>query len=239
MKRHVGRFTITSGHMHRREHEGLVLRQTPYYALWSRKVDSSERFDLLGNSLAILGGIASRSRSRRIIAWVETECRALRANGELAVEGPPNLFPYIRPGDPDWRPRYAKFNNPGDYHNGGIWPFVCGFYVAAMVAAGYKTLARRKLMTLTKLVRPAREPGLGFGFNEWFKAQDGTPQGQDWQTWSAAMYLYAATCVESGGTPFFDEARGLSHRAGSISPRARWSRAAGRTSASSPGGSGV
>ena len=56
-------------------------------------------------------------------------------------------------------------------------------------------------------IRASRRAGLDFGFNEWFRAQDGTPQGQDWQTWSAAMYLYAATAVERGQTPFFDEMR--------------------------------
>ena len=48
---------------------------------------------------------------------------------------------------------------------------------------------------------------LDFGFNEWLKAQDGKPKGQDWQTWSAALYLYAAKCVEEKNTPFFDEIR--------------------------------
>lgn len=46
-----------------------------------------------------------------------------------------------------------------------------------------------------------------FGFNEWVKAQDGNPKGQDWQTWSAAMYLYAAKCVELRQTSFFDAVR--------------------------------
>ena len=31
----------------------LVVKHKPYYALWSYKILSSERFDLLGNSLAI------------------------------------------------------------------------------------------------------------------------------------------------------------------------------------------
>jgi hypothetical protein len=31
--------------------------------------------------------------------------------------------------------------------------------------------------------------------------------GQDWQTWSAALYLYAAKCVEEKQTPFFEEMR--------------------------------
>jgi hypothetical protein len=31
--------------------------------------------------------------------------------------------------------------------------------------------------------------------------------GQEWQTWSAALYRYAAKCVEEKRTPFFDEIR--------------------------------
>ena len=43
---------------------------------------------------------------------------------ELALDLPPCLFPFIRRQDPDWRPRYERYNQPGDYHNGGVWPFV-------------------------------------------------------------------------------------------------------------------
>jgi len=203
----MGRFTVTAEVKHRHVHEGLVVRHKPYYALWSYKVLGSERFDLLGNSLAILSGIAPPTRADAIVTWVERECRAMRAHDELALTLPPSLFPYIRPEDPDWRPRYAKYNPPGEYHNGGIWPFICGFYVAALVAAGRYRLAVRRLAELTELVRPARRHGLAFGFNEWLRAQDGEPCGQDWQTWSAAMYLYAAACVEQRRTPFFDEVR--------------------------------
>ncbi len=201
----MGRFTVKGDRQNRHVHEGLVLRYKPYYALWSYKVYRSERFDLLGNSLAILSGIASPSRATELISWVETETEALRASGDLAVDLPPNLFPYIKPGDPDWIPRYKMYNQPGEYHNGGIWPFICSFYVAALVAAGRYRLAEKKLIALTHLVRPAREAKVEFGFNEWLRAQDGTPQGQDWQTWSAAMYLYAKFCVEKKKTPFFDE----------------------------------
>ncbi len=203
----MGRFTVKGERQQQHVHEGLVLRYKPYYALWSYKVYRSERFDLLGNSLAILSGIASLSRARGIIAWIETECRALKANEDLAVDLPPSFFPYIRPDDPDWIPRYEKYNQAGEYHNGGIWPFICGFYIASLVAAGKQQLAERKLLALTELVRPARQADVEFGFNEWLRAQDGTPQGQDWQSWSAAMYLYAAACVEQKRTPFFDDIR--------------------------------
>jgi hypothetical protein len=115
---------------------GLLLPDAPYYALWAYKVWGSTRFDLLGNSLAILTGLAPPERARAMVAWIEAECAALWARGDLALDLPPCLFPYIRPADPDWFPRYAEFNRPGEYHNGGVWPFVCGFYVAALVAAG-------------------------------------------------------------------------------------------------------
>jgi hypothetical protein len=207
LRQMMSRFTITGLAKHRHVHEGLALRHKPYYALWSYKVAGSERFDLLGNSLAVLSGIAPPTRADSLVRWTERESDSLRSAGELALDLPPNLFPYIRPEDPDWGPRYERFNRPGEYHNGGVWPFVCGFYVAALVAVGRQRLAKRKLEALTRLVRPARTAGLAFGFNEWFRAQDGTPRGQDWQTWSAAMYLYAAIAVDKGSTPFFDEIR--------------------------------
>jgi hypothetical protein len=188
-------------------HEGLAIPDKPYYALWSYKVHSSERFDLLGNSLAILSGIASRIKANAIIDWIEAECQALRERGKLAVNLPPCLFPYILPSDADWHPRYALFNQPGEYHNGGVWPFIAGFYIAALVTAGRSELAREKLDSLTDLVRPVREANTTWGFNEWIRAQDGTPRGQDWQTWSASMYLYAAAAIEQNRTPFFDHLR--------------------------------
>lgn len=188
----------------RHVHEGLVVADKPYYALWAYKISNSERFDLLGNSLAILSGLASPERALAIVDWVEAECEAMRRRGDLAFHLPPCLFPYIQYDAPDWRPRYEQFNRPGDYHNGGVWPFVCGFYVAALVAAGRIDLAHKKLEALTELVRRGANPSLPYGFNEWFCATDGAVRGQDWQTWSAAMYLYAAAAVERGSPPLLE-----------------------------------
>ncbi|MHC4881838.1 MAG: amylo-alpha-1,6-glucosidase [Planctomycetota bacterium] len=207
VKDEMEHFAITGQQQHRHVHEGLLLRKKPYYALWSFKVYKSERFDLLGNSLAILSGIASPTRARSMVSWIEKECNHLREKGLLGVNLPPNFFPYIQPNDPDWRPRYEKYNLPGEYHNGGVWPFICGFYVAALVAAGKQKLAEKKLIELAKLNQPYRVEKTEFGFNEWISAQDGIPRGQDWQSWSAAMYLYAAVCVEQNRTPFFEDIR--------------------------------
>jgi len=186
---------------------GLILKNKPFYAMWSYKIYKSRRFDLLGNSLAILTGIASKNKTKKIINWIEKQCKILKKKNMLQTDLPPCLIPYINPGDPDWIDRYKKFNQPGEYHNGGIWPFICGFYIAALVAAKEYNLAEKKLISLTNLVQISRKKNIGFGFNEWYKAQNGKPSGQDWQSWSAAMYIYAVNCVEMKNTPFFDEIR--------------------------------
>lgn len=207
LRQEMHQFVIETISPKRHIREGLVLKNRPYYALWAYKIYSSERFDLLGNSLAVLSGIASPTRAKQIISWIETECSAMRIAGDLAVDLPPSFFPFIRPFDPDWMPRYETHNMPGQYHNGGIWPFVCGFHVAAIVAAGRQRLAEKKLLELTRLVQAARDHDVEFGFNEWYRPADAKPAGQDWQTWSAAMFLYAAKCVESQSTPLLEQIR--------------------------------
>jgi hypothetical protein len=210
MRKEMRKFTITGGVQPRHVREGFEIKHKPYFAFWTYKIHNSERFDLLGNSLAILSGIASSSRAEEMISWIEKESAYMIKRGELAVDLPPNFFPFIKPEDTDWRLRYETYNKPGEYHNGGIWPFICGLYVAALVAAKRYKLAMEKLVLLTHLIKNSNSGSIEFGFNEWLKAQNGKAMGQDWQTWSAALYLYAVKCVEEKRTPFFDMVRNCS-----------------------------
>jgi hypothetical protein len=207
MRKYMRKFTITGGVQPRHVHEGFAIKHKPYFAFWSYKIHNSERFDLLGNSLAILSGIVSPSGAEKMISWIEEECACMKKKGDLACDLPPAFFPFIKPGDTDWRLRYELYNKPGEYHNGGIWPFICGLYVAALIAAKRYKLAGEKLMALTHIIKNSNNRNIDFGFNEWLKAQDGKAMGQNWQTWSAALYLYAAECVEKKRTPFFDIVR--------------------------------
>jgi hypothetical protein len=203
----INRLDIPDPDPHHHVHAGLVLPNKPYYAICTYKIHHDERFDLLGNALAILFGVAPRQRSRELIGWIEGECEALRQSGELALELPPCLFPFMQTRDPDWRPRYSQFNQPGEYHNGGIWPFICGFYIAACVASDHHELALARLEALAHAVKPWHENEAEWGFNEQLKAQTGKPIGRDWQTWSAGLFLYATRCVETGTTPWFEDVR--------------------------------
>ncbi len=207
MLKDMRKFTITGGVQPHHVHEGFALKHKPYFAFWSYKIHNSERFDLLGNSLAILSGIVSLSRAEKMISWIEEECACMKKKGDLACDLPPNFFPFIKPEDTDWRLRYETYNKPGEYHNGGLWPFICGLYVAALVAAKRYKLAGEKLMALTHINKNSNNRNIYFGFNEWLKAQDSQAMGQNWQTWSASLYLYAVKCVEEKRTPFFDIVR--------------------------------
>jgi hypothetical protein len=184
-------------------HEGLGIPSSPHFAAGSFKLYHDDRCDVLGNSLAILTGVASATRAGQLIDYIESRCTVMREQGELRGQLPPCFFPYMRPGDADWRARYAIYNRPGEYHNGGVWPFVCGFYIAACVAAGKLELAQSKLLALAQLVKPWHENECEWGFNEQIQAQTGKPIGRDWQTWSAAMFIYACECVQTRSTPYF------------------------------------
>lgn len=197
LKSLIKRFDIKGGVKHRHIHEGLGIKYKPYFAEWSYKVMASERFDLVGNSIAILFGLSTKSRSNKIVKWVEEECKNLRELGDLKGELSPVLFPYIKPEDPDWYERYEIYNQPGCYHNGGVWPFACGLYIAAMAKCDKIELAKRKIIELAKLNKISKNPKYEWGFTEWFKAKDLSPQGASHQSWSAAMYIYALSNIEN------------------------------------------
>jgi glycogen debranching enzyme len=142
-----------------------------------------EWFDSLGNLLAILSGIADQQRSNSILDFIERH--------SLDTWPLRSLTPVVRPGDADWRDYYGTLNLPHHYHNGGAWPFIGGFYVAALLKAGRHTAAVSALRNLAAFNQRGE-------FNEWHHGETGAPMGVTDQAWSAGMYLFAFECVRSG-----------------------------------------
>ena len=145
-----------------------------------------EWFDSLGNLLAILSGVADEAKTRTILDFIE---RYAMAQAPVA-----SLTPVIEPGHPDWRDYYGTLNVPHHYHNGGIWPFIGGFYVAALVKAGRPDAAVQALDRLTTLNRAGE-------FNEWHHGQTHEPMGVTLQAWSAGMYVFACECAKRSHVP--------------------------------------
>jgi GH15 family glucan-1,4-alpha-glucosidase len=106
----------------------------------------------------------------------------------LAVRPMKAIYPPVHRSDPDWRDYAGMLNTPRHYHNGSLWPFIGGFYVAALLQAGD---SEKPACTLEKLsARNATGQ-----FNEWHHGETGEPAGVRYQAWSAGMYIYAQECV--------------------------------------------
>ena len=176
--------------------EKTLLKDRSYYLPYLTFRGFGEWFDSLGNLLAILSGIAGEQRSDEIINLIKD--RGLDRPGPLKSISPP-----VFPGDPDWRYYYLfnDLNRPHCYHNGGIWPFIGGFYVAALVKANKFHEADKALVDLARLNRAGR--GKPWEFNEWFEGEAGRPMGMAGQAWSAGMFLFAYYAVKRRRTPFF------------------------------------
>jgi len=144
---------------------------------------AGEWFDSFGNLLAILAGVADETQTNTILDFI--------ARSSLDTWPLRSLTPVVQPGDPDWRDYYGALNAPHCYHNGGIWPFLGGFYVAALVKAGRSGVAAAALERLAEL----NERGQ---FNEWHQGETCEPVGVRDQAWSAGMYLFAHECVRRG-----------------------------------------
>jgi hypothetical protein len=149
--------------------------------------------DVVGNLRAVLYGVADGSRARRILAALRRE----HADQPFPVRA---VCRPIEEESPAWRPYLARHrqNFPWQYHNGGIWTFAGGLWVAALAATGLRAQAGRALLTL------ARANALdGWGFNEWLYGLTGVPRGMRGQSWNAAGFLlaHAAVARTAAGTP--------------------------------------
>src|SRR6201996_9084574 len=104
-----------------------------------------EEGDVFGNVLAVLLGLADERASRRTLDAL-TRSHASDPYPVRAVTRP------IKRASVLWRPYMARHrqNQVWQYHNGGIWPMVGGFWVAALVANGRKKQAEEELVKLAR-----------------------------------------------------------------------------------------
>lgn len=176
----------------------MMLRQ--FYLPWVWFRCWGDYADTLGNCLAILCGVADREQTDSIISWMRS----------VGIDHPwpaRALDPPLHPGDPNWRDYYRNFNlnRPNQYHNGGVWPFVGGFYVAALVAAGCQEEAEQALLKLAQANQQGKTRE--WEFNEWLHGVSGRPVGNPVQAWSGGMYIFAYHAVQQKKVPFFPGVR--------------------------------
>jgi hypothetical protein len=164
-----------------------LLTEDQYYLPFLGFRAAGEWFDSLAHLLAILAGIPDTNQTEQIIDFID--------RNEIAVPPMKSMYPQIQPGDEDWRNYYGMLNVPGQYHNGGVWPFIGGFWVAVLVKLGMQKRAEQELLKLAELNQLGE-------FNEWHHGETGEPMGVKDQAWSAGMYIYACECVRRGTLPW-------------------------------------
>lgn len=137
--------------------------------------------DVFGNVLAIQSGLADADMAQRIVQTI-TEAHAAAPYPVRVV-----LHPLTRQ-HALWRPYMGRHqqNMVHQYHNGGIWPFVGGFWVMALARLGLTELAWTELEGLAQV--NALDD---WRFTEWLHGRTLAPMGMAGQSWNAATFLLA------------------------------------------------
>jgi hypothetical protein len=179
-------------------HNVGTISSRPFYLPWVAFREYGDHLDTLGNLLAVLTGLADEHRADHIMRYLY-QVGAARPFPSKAI------YPPIFPGNPEWREYYRSrnLNLPHQYHNGGIWPFIGAFHVAALVKMGWLEEAEQVLTDLAAAVRLGVHSE--WEFNEWLHGETGRPMGYPWQAWSAGMYIYAYHALRKGRAPLFDD----------------------------------
>jgi len=144
-----------------------------------------EEGDVFGNLLAVLCGLADSRASGRTLDALQ-RARVSRLYPVRVVTHP------IRRRSALWRPYMARHrqNEVWQYHNGGIWPMVGGFWVVALAAASHLPQARLGLEALARACAVRN-----WAFTEWLHGTKATPRGMPGQSWNAAAFLMAERAV--------------------------------------------
>ena len=144
--------------------------------------------DVFGNVLAVLSGAASESMGHAIVQTIA------RTQADQPWPVRVVLHPMARTHEL-WRPYMARHqqNRVHQYHNGGLWPFVGGFWVLALERLGRREQAWQQLHALAEA-----NAADGWRFTEWFHGRTLAPLGMAGQSWNAATFLLAQRGLVSG-----------------------------------------
>ncbi len=145
------------------------------------------RFDAFANVLASLLDVADDAQRSKVDVFITGEV----IHDELPLL--PAFHPVIEPVDEDWEHLQMMFsytfkNKPYEFHNGGLWPMITGFYVADL-ARRQQTEEARKYLQAIHRANALVMAGEAWGFPEFAHGSKFTPGGTRHQGWSAAAAI--------------------------------------------------
>jgi len=138
------------------------------------------QFDAFANSLALFLNIGSKDFQNSILEY------SIELKNEMSLQLLPAFWPPIKERDLDWNLlknncKYEFRNYPNEFHNGGSWSMVNGFY-------GLALLAKAKDSEALQLLNAINEANAveDFSFYENFNSETKVPNGVPFCAWSAA-----------------------------------------------------
>jgi glycogen debranching enzyme len=166
-------------------------RNPGLYLSFVNLATAGDEGDVFGNVLAVLCGLAGDAIAHEIV-------KTLRS---AKVDDPYPVRTVTRPIDEGhdlWRAYMGRHrqNHPHQYHNGGIWPFIGGFWVMALARLGMREEAEAQLIGVARANEAA-----GWRFTEWFHGQTLEPMGMPGQSWNAAAFVSAQRMLRTGESP--------------------------------------
>lgn len=168
-------------------------RRGSYWMPFFSPLGYGYRFDAMANALVTLLGVADDARCEAVDVYIA------EAIVQEKVFLLPAFDPVITPKDEDWEDLQMTFshsfkNAPHEFHNGGLWPLVTGFYAASLAKRGKQELARRYCDGIHAANRTGRD-GRRWSFPEYLHGQEHTPGGTSPMGWSAAAAVIAEQFV--------------------------------------------
>ncbi|RRO16775.1 glycoside hydrolase 100 family protein [Flavobacteriaceae bacterium 14752] len=141
------------------------------------------QFDAFANSLVLILDIGQTQDQNKLLNY----CKTLKQ--DLSLKSLPAFWPVITKDDKDWdlltnNCKYEFRNYPYQFHNGGTWPMVNGFYGIGCYLQGEKKEAEAVLEQINTLNAKAN-----WGFYENFDSKTQEPNGVKYCTWSAAATM--------------------------------------------------
>ncbi len=138
------------------------------------------QFDAFANSLLLMLNLGDQQNRDNLKHY----CQSLR--NELPLKSLPAFWPVITESDKDWslltnNCKYEFRNYPYQFHNGGTWPMVNGFYGIGLCLQEQNDEAKQVLDQINVLNKKA-----DWGFYENFDSKTEEPNGVQYCTWSAA-----------------------------------------------------
>ena len=164
--------------------KGLRLWNGEYYYAYRWKnhnkyKERGEWFDSLGNLLAIIFDLATSNQANKILKYIKQN----KINYPYPVK---SIHPPITKKSKYWQDYYLDCDakTPHHYLNGGIWPYIGGFYILALIKTKKFNEAKKELK---KLAESNLKNNI---FPEWIDPITWKTHGR-FQAWSAGMYILA------------------------------------------------